>query len=169
MNTATKTFMLVSAAYLLGGGSMALGEAPGTTQAGQAAAGVALDNRTKAAEDEDRTQAAAAKITSAEAAAIAQKAHPGTVVETSLGGEDGHLVWKVELAGTGNEETKVKIDAGTGQVLAVAAGSEDEDQDQDQDQDNGPGEGHEGQEGAGRTWWKFWEDRDKDEGKDGGD
>jgi len=84
-----------------------------------------------------------AKITSSEAAAIAKKALPGTVVKTKLDDENDYLVWEVKLIDSKNQENKLMIDAGNGHILAVERDDEDE-----------------------HSSWKFWKDNDKDEHKD---
>ncbi|WP_420597290.1 PepSY domain-containing protein [Deinococcus sp.] len=61
-----------------------------------------------------------AKISAAEASAAAQKAVPGTVSSTTLGDENGSLVYEVVIG-----QVSVKVDAGNGQVLGQdAAGTE---------------------------------------------
>jgi len=84
-----------------------------------------------------------AKITSSEAAAIAKKALPGTVVKTKLDTEDDYLIWGVEVIDSKNQKTKLMIDAGNGHLLAVERDDEND-----------------------HSSWKFWEDNDKDEHKD---
>ena len=61
-----------------------------------------------------------AKISAAEASAAAQKAVPGTASSTTLGDENGSLVYEVVIG-----QVSVKVDAGNGQVLGQdAAGTE---------------------------------------------
>jgi len=74
---------------------------------------------------DEKAMAALARITSEEAAAIARRARPGTVVETELEEEDGYLVWEVEVV-AGDKELKLKIDAGDGRVLGIEREEKDE-------------------------------------------
>ncbi len=174
MNTASKTFLLVSAAYLLSGGSLTLAETQGGETAGQTATRVVMENPStgggsegqvqanaqsgsvKVTRDDEPTLAAAAKVNSAQAATIAQQAHPGTVVETKLDKENGYLVWKVDLVDAKGAETQLRIDAGNGQVLAMRAGHEGEGRKNGQDESD---------EGAKHSGWKFWESWDKRRGQ----
>jgi len=114
----------------------------------------------QAKDEGEKAMAARAKITSSEAARIAQTALPGKVIETQLDDENGYLVWEVEVIGDQGQEAQLKIDAGDGRLLAVEAGEQGEhegasdrkDRDGDQDRDD---EKH--------SSWKFWEDDDQDE------
>jgi uncharacterized membrane protein YkoI len=98
---------------------------------------------------------AQAKITSGEAARIAEKALPGKVVETRLDEDNGYLVWKVELIGDQGQEHQLSIDAGNGRLLAIEAGEKDEHEEANDREDR---DEHE------HSRWKFWEGNDRDEG-----
>jgi uncharacterized membrane protein YkoI len=109
-----------------------------------------------------------AKITSGEAARIAEKALPGKVVETRLDEENGYLVWEVEIVGERGQETQLKIDAGNGRLLAVEADQigehEDEDEDDRDDRDDRDHDGdREDRDDEKHSGWKFREDDDRDE------
>ncbi|MCG6863206.1 MAG: PepSY domain-containing protein [Chromatiaceae bacterium] len=106
-------------------------------------------------DDSETALLARAKITSGEAARIAEKALPGKAVETRLDEENGYLVWEVEIAGDQGQETQLKIDAGDGRLLAVEAdrkGEHEDENDRDEEKHSG---------------WKFWEeDHDRDDRDD---
>jgi uncharacterized membrane protein YkoI len=63
---------------------------------------------------------AAAKVSEADAKAIALKAHPGTVVETEYELEDGGKAsYEFDIMEADKEEVKVEVDATTGKIVEV--------------------------------------------------
>lgn len=62
--------------------------------------------------DETAALAKLAKITSAQAQQIAEKAVPGTASSTELSNEDGSVIYRVQIGAT-----DVSVDAGNGAVL----------------------------------------------------
>jgi uncharacterized membrane protein YkoI len=63
---------------------------------------------------------AAAKVSEADAKAIALKAHPGTVVETEYELEDdGKASYEFDITEADKEEVKVEVDATTGKIVEV--------------------------------------------------
>jgi len=111
--------------------------------------------------DQEAALLAQAKIASAEAARIAEKALPGKVVETKLDEENGYLVWKVGLVGDEGKVHELKIDAGNGRLLAIEAGEKGEQEAaNDREDTDGDREDRDEQE---HDRWKFWEDNDRDE------
>lgn len=76
--------------------------------------------------------AALAKISLQEAIALASKAVPGKVIEVSLDGEDGFLVYELEIMGTDQVKKEVLLDAGNGKTLLV---KEDKKHDEENDED----------------------------------
>lgn len=105
-------------------------------------------------DDKEAALLAQAKLTSGEAARIAEKALSGKVVETQLEEENGYLVWEVELIGDQGQEHQLKIDAGDGRLLAIEAGEKGEHEEVNDREDR---DEHE------HSRWKFWEDNDRDE------
>lgn len=70
---------------------------------------------------EDAKFKAAAKISEAEAKAIALAAHPGTVVETEYELEaDGKASYEFDILEADKEEIKVEVDAATGKIVEVS-------------------------------------------------
>lgn len=112
-------------------------------------------------DDSEAALLARAKISSGEAARIAEKALPGKAVETRLDEENGYLVWEVEIVGDQGQETQLKIDAGNGRLLAVEADRKGEHEDED-DRDDRDGD-REDRDEEKHSSWKFWEDDDRDE------
>ena len=108
-------------------------------------------------DDSKQTMVAKARLNSNEAADIARKALPGTVVEAKLDNENGYLVWEVKVLGDKGQEAQLKIDAGNGHLLAIGASEDDE--------DDGEGD-HENRDKEKHSSWKFWEDNDQDEHED---
>lgn len=79
---------------------------------------------TQSEAQEDAALASKAKITKDEAASVALAAYPGyTVKDTSLGNENGYLVYEVEMTDNSGKFMDVKVDAGNAKVLT--ADSED--------------------------------------------
>lgn len=63
---------------------------------------------------------AAAKVSEADAKAIALKAHPGTIVETEYELEDdGKASYEFDILEADKEEVKVEVDATTGKIVEV--------------------------------------------------
>jgi uncharacterized membrane protein YkoI len=63
---------------------------------------------------------AAAKVSEADAKAIALKAHPGTIVETEYELEDdGKASYEFDILEADKEEIKVEVDATTGKIVEV--------------------------------------------------
>ncbi len=78
-----------------------------------------------------------ARISAAEAARIATQAHPGTVVETELGNENGSLIWEVTQQDVRGQEIQLKLDAGNGNLLAAEFGDHEDGNHEDSDSDEG--------------------------------
>ena len=112
-------------------------------------------------DDNETAMAAQAKITSSEAAQIAQKGLPGKVVQTRLDDENGYLVWEVEVIGDQGQKTQLKIDAGDGRLLAVEAG-ETAEHEGASDREHRDGDREDQDEGT-HSSWKLWEHNDQDE------
>ena len=63
---------------------------------------------------------AVAKVSEADAKAIALKAHPGTIVETEYElEEDGKASYEFDILEADKEEIKVEVDAATGKIVEV--------------------------------------------------
>lgn len=104
------------------------------------------------------------KIDSGDAAAIAVKALPGSVVETRLDDENGYLIWDVEVVGTNGRAVQLKIDAGNGYLLAMEAGEDGEHEGMEGGEDGEHRDGDREDRGEGKhSSWKFWEDNDRDD------
>ncbi|GLB67906.1 PepSY domain-containing protein [Arthrobacter mangrovi] len=76
-----------------------------------------LEQHSRAADPEDRSQLGQAKITMAEAMATAQQQASGQVSEASLDKENGKIVWKIEVTSTDGQSTDVLIDAVSGETV----------------------------------------------------
>ncbi len=107
-------------------------------------------------DDSKQAMVAKARLNSNEAADIARKALPGTVVEAKLDNENGYLIWEVEVLSDKGQEAQLKIDAGNGYLLAIGV-SEDDEHEGAEDDD------HENRDKEKHSSWKFWEDNDQDE------
>lgn len=150
MNTAKKTLIAITVSGVLTGSSLA---ALADTNKGQPFEGVVVEDvivmeqfptevktgSIKVTDDSKRVMAAQAKITSIDAATIALKALPGTVVGTKLDDENDYLVWEVNVLDADGQKAELKIDAGDGRLLAVEAKKKGK-----------------------HSSWKFWEDNDND-------
>lgn len=69
---------------------------------------------------EDAALASKAKITKDGAASAALAAYPAyTVKDTSLGNENGYLVYEVEMTDNSGKSIEVKVDAGNAKVLTA--------------------------------------------------
>ena len=79
-----------------------------------------------------------AKLSLSEAVAAALKKAPGKAVKVELEGDEGSLVYSVEIAGADKQVTEVLVDAGDGKILGVEKGGEDEDK---EDPKDGEGDG----------------------------
>jgi uncharacterized membrane protein YkoI len=95
-----------------------------------------------------------AKLSSAQAAAIARKALPGKVVEAKLGEENGYLIWEIEVVGAKGQQAQLKIDAGNGRLLAAETG-EDEQRKGVEGREDRDGD-HEGRNEGSHTSGKDW-------------
>jgi uncharacterized membrane protein YkoI len=78
------------------------------------------DVETESAEDAEVAPASTPVITAEQAQAAALAVHPGTVIQTELGNENGQLVYSVEFEGG----VEVKVDAMTGAILGVESGQD---------------------------------------------
>ncbi|WP_100012783.1 PepSY domain-containing protein [Lentibacillus sediminis] len=61
-----------------------------------------------------------------EAKAIAQEEFSGTVEELELDGDDGRLIYEIEMV-NGEDEAQIELDAFTGEVIVLEIDREDED------------------------------------------
>ena len=76
-----------------------------------------LEQHSRAAEPEDRSQLAQAKITMAEAITTAQEQGNGQISEVALDEENGTIVWKVEVTSTDGRRSEVLVDAASGETI----------------------------------------------------
>jgi len=106
----------------------------------------------RVSDDSDQVIAKQAGLSIAEAAAIAGKALPGTVIKAKLDDENGFLVWEVKVLGPEGQEAKLMIDAGNGRLLAIDADEDEKDEHKEK-----------------HSKWKFWEDGDRDEQSEQGE
>lgn len=75
----------------------------------------------------------ASPLTIDEIIAVAQEAHPGTIVEFAMDRFEGKVVIDIEILNADGEEIEFKIDAQTGDILDVWT-------DDDPSDDPGPGD-----------------------------
>jgi len=94
--------------------------------------------------ENEGAMATQARISAAEATRIATTAHPGKVVETQLGNENGSLIWEVTQQDAKGGEIQLKLDAGNGRLLAVDFG-EHEDGNYEDQEDSDSDEGRHGE------------------------
>ena len=94
--------------------------------------------------ENEGAMAAQARISAEEAARIATRAHPGTVVETELGNENGSLIWEVTQQDAQGREVQLKLDAGNGNLLAAEFGDHEDENYQNHDDSDGD-EGRQGE------------------------
>lgn len=76
-----------------------------------------LEQHSRAAEPEDRSQLAQAKITMAEAMKTAQQQASGHISEVALDEENGTIVWKVEVTSTDGQRSEILVDAVSGEMV----------------------------------------------------
>ncbi len=96
--------------------------------------------------ENEGAMATQARINVSEAARIATTAHPGKVVETHLGNENGSLIWEVTQQDTQGREIQLKLDAGNGNLLAAEFGDHEDgnyEDHEDSDSDKGRHSEHE--------------------------
>ncbi len=67
--------------------------------------------------DDDEVTPLANAVNLSQAVNIVKAIEQGLIVEAELENEDGLLMWELETIGTSNEETKIRINAETGEVL----------------------------------------------------
>ncbi|MFE5817023.1 PepSY domain-containing protein [Streptomyces sp. NPDC056479] len=124
----------VAAAALIGGGTVAAYAAGGDYGAPtqrQSSVKVA-DDRDDAADDRDddgtevRSEAAAAKVTAADAIAAALKHTPGTAVSADLD-DDGSDAWVVSVVKGDGTDHDVRVSASDGKVLGTQRDDDDDD------------------------------------------
>lgn len=76
--------------------------------------------------EDEGAMAAQARISAEEAARIATQAHPGIVVETELGNENGSLIWEITQQDDQGRKVQLKLDAGNGNLLAAEFGDHED-------------------------------------------
>jgi uncharacterized membrane protein YkoI len=94
--------------------------------------------------ENEGAMAAQARISAEEAVRIATTAHPGKVVETQLGNENGSLIWEITQQDAQGREVQLKLDAGNGNLLAAEFGDHEDGKYEDHEDSDG-GEGHHGE------------------------
>lgn len=94
--------------------------------------------------ENEGAMAAQARISAEEAVRIATTAHPGKVVETQLGNENGSLIWEVTQQDAQGREVQLKLDAGNGNLLAAEFGDHEDGNYEDHEDSDGD-EGHHGE------------------------
>jgi hypothetical protein len=87
-----------------------------------------------------------AKISLDQAVKDAVAAVPGRVLRVELEGEDGFLVYGIEVVGQDQTVTDLKIDAGSGKVLARHKDTADRHEHNGEGREHDEREGHEGEE-----------------------
>ena len=73
----------------------------------------------------EEAMVAKVRVSPEQAAEIARRALPGTVVEIRLDGENGDLIWEAVVVGNNGQVAQLKIDAGNGRLLASEWGPVD--------------------------------------------
>jgi uncharacterized membrane protein YkoI len=76
-----------------------------------------LEEHSRAADPEHRSELQQAKIPMSEAITIGQQQAGGQISEVSLDDENGKIVWKVEVISTDGQRTEVLIDAVSGEAV----------------------------------------------------
>lgn len=77
-----------------------------------------------------------AKIKAQEASTLAMQVQKGNVLSVGLEGEDGYLVYAVEVAGEDSHMHEILIDAGNGKVLADQTKNSSHHEDNDDEEED---------------------------------
>lgn len=152
MKTYQKGVLALTLASLLAGGAALATPAGGTGNPAKGPAAMqnlpteARNGSIQVKGENERAMAAQARVSAAEAARIAASAHPGKIVETQLGNENGTLIWEVTQLDAQGREIQLKLDAGNGKLLAAEFGDHENgnyEEREDSDADEGRHGAHE--------------------------